>query len=96
MYKATQLSACVAGARWHAGERSRSGGVRSVSRLALTLLNAPQVKKTFDYFLPSRFDNGCLYALDFSGIPMGAFSRRPCRTTNAKRARQDFTEDVHV
>ena len=27
MYKATQLSACVASALWRAGERSRSGGV---------------------------------------------------------------------
>ena len=34
MYKATQLSACVASARWRAGERSRSGGVRSVARHA--------------------------------------------------------------
>ena len=38
---ATKLSACVASARWRAGERSRSGGVRSVARRALTLLNAP-------------------------------------------------------
>ena len=43
MYKATQLSACVASARWCAGERSRSGGVRSVARRALTLLNTPLV-----------------------------------------------------
>ena len=43
MYKATQLSACVASARWCAGERSRSGGVHSVARRALTLLNAPLV-----------------------------------------------------
>ena len=43
MYKAIQLSACVASARWQAGDRSCSGGVRSVARRALTLLNAPQV-----------------------------------------------------
>ena len=43
MYKATQLSACVASARWRVGERSRSGGVRSVARRALTLLNVPLV-----------------------------------------------------
>ena len=44
MYKATQLSACVASARWRAGEHSCSGGVRSVARPALTLLNAPLVR----------------------------------------------------
>ena len=42
MYKATQLSACVASARWRAGECSHSGGVCSVEQRALTLLNAPQ------------------------------------------------------
>ena len=35
------LSVCVASARLCAGERSRSGGVRSVAQRALTLLNAP-------------------------------------------------------
>ena len=43
MYKAIQLSACVASARWQAGDRSCSGRVHSVVRRALTLLNAPQV-----------------------------------------------------
>ena len=41
MYKATQISVCVASTRWRAGERSRSEGVRSIARRALTLLNAP-------------------------------------------------------
>ena len=31
MYKATHLSACVASALWRAGQRSHSGGVRSVA-----------------------------------------------------------------
>ena len=37
----------VASARWRAGERSRSGGVSSVARRALTLLNAPLVRYGF-------------------------------------------------
>ena len=46
-YKATQLSACYGASTCsRAGERSRSGGVRSVARRALTLLNAPQKNET--------------------------------------------------
>ena len=35
---------CTRRHSWRAGERSRSRGVRSVARRALTLLNAPQIR----------------------------------------------------